>query len=183
MAQGDDSNTRPAEPRGPPPGATAPPDHVKNPQIYEIFPGSKPEGRDGSTPEQQKMQRPTITDAAKTIKAEDWLKVHQIPCARQGFLTGIGAGAVIGMGRYVMGARIPKASNWAAGAFMIGSIVQFEVCQYARAQEKAAMARVVEVVDRKTAEKKQKAAEAARLRAEAQEKEKQAAAKSWYKFW
>ncbi|KAI0129158.1 hypothetical protein BJ170DRAFT_362103 [Xylariales sp. AK1849] len=175
------------QPRGPPPGATAPPDHVSGPQVYEIFHGSKPEDRDGglsTTPDSQKRPaRPTITDAAKSIKSEDWLEVGQIPCARQGWMTGIGAGAVVGAGRYIMGARIPKAANWAAGTFMLGSIIQFEVCQYARAQERAAMARVVEVIDRKQAEKKAKAEEIATLRAERAEIARQAAAKSWYKFW
>jgi cytochrome c oxidase assembly protein subunit 20 len=80
-------------------------------------------------------------------------------------------------------ARISKASNWAAGTFVIASVIQYEVCQYGRAKERAAMARVVEVIDRKQAEKTGRAAEAARLRAEAAEKAKQAAAKSWYKFW
>lgn len=45
------------------------------------------------------------------------------------------------------------------------------------------MARVVEVMDRKQAEKAAKAEEVARLRAEAREKAKQAEQKSWYKFW
>lgn len=66
---------------------------------------------------------------------------------------------------------------------MLGSVIQFEVCQYQKDEEKKAMARVVEVIDRKQAEKKAKAEEAARLRAEAREKRKQAAQKSWYKFW
>jgi cytochrome c oxidase assembly protein subunit 20 len=67
---------------------------------------------------------------------------------------------------------------------MLGSIISWEFCQYARAQERAAMARVVEVVDRKQAEKKAKAEEAARLRAEKVEKARQAEeAKRWYKFW
>lgn len=66
---------------------------------------------------------------------------------------------------------------------MLGSVIQFEVCQYQREQERAAMARAVEIMDRKQAEKKAKAEEVARLRAEAREKAKQAAQKSWYKFW
>ncbi|KAI1851331.1 hypothetical protein JX265_000435 [Neoarthrinium moseri] len=177
------------QPRGPPPGATAPPEHVDKPQVYEIFHGSKPEDRDGSlasaptSPEAPNNKRPTIADGLKTIKSDDWLKVHQIPCARQGFLTGIGAGALIGAGRYLFGARVPKAANWAAGGFLLGSIIQWEFCQYSRTQERVAMARAVEIIDRKQAEKKAKAEEAARRRAEANEKAKEAAQKSWYKFW
>lgn len=44
------------------------------------------------------------------------------------------------------------------------------------------MARVVEVMGRKEQEKKEKLEQAKRLRAEAQEKAKEAA-KRWYKFW
>lgn len=66
---------------------------------------------------------------------------------------------------------------------MLGSVIQFEVCQYQREEEKKAMARVVEVIDRKQAEKKAKADEVARLRSEAREKAREAAQKSWYKFW
>lgn len=47
------------------------------------------------------------------------------------------------------------------------------------------MARVVEVIDRKQAEKKAKAEEAVRLKREADERAAREAAtkKSWYKFW
>lgn len=97
-------------------------------------------------------------------------------------MTGIGTGAVIGTGRYFVGARASKAANWAFGAFILGSIVQWEYCQVQRRKERAAMARAVEIIDRKQAEKKARAAEAARLKREAEEKAQQAQ-KSWYKFW
>lgn len=79
-------------------------------------------------------------------------------------------------------AKAPKAANWAFGAFLLGSIVQWEYCQAQRRKERAAMARVVEVIDRKQAEKKAQAAEAARLKRVSEEKAQQAQ-KSWYKFW
>jgi cytochrome c oxidase assembly protein subunit 20 len=109
MAQDDDRSL--PQYRGPPPGASSPPDHVSNPQVYEIFHGSKPEDRDGTvsmTPseEQQPGRRPTITDGLKTIKSEDFFKVHQLPCARQGWMTGIGAGFVFGVGRYITGGQL-----------------------------------------------------------------------------
>lgn len=96
------------QPRGPPPGATAPPDHVNKPQVYEIFHSSKPEDRDGSlatapAEPQDQNKRPTISDGIKSIKSEDWLKVHEIPCARHGFMAGIGSGFVVGVGRYITG--------------------------------------------------------------------------------
>ncbi|KAI0813708.1 hypothetical protein GGR55DRAFT_676642 [Xylaria sp. FL0064] len=190
MAQDDDT---PPRLRGPPPDATEPPDHVKKPQIYEVFHGStatpernnlhgaSPAGAEGQP---TKQPRPTIKDGFQSIKSDDFLKLHHIPCAREGLMTGIGAGAVIGTGRYFIGGRASKAANWAFGAFLLGSIVQWEYCQAQRRKERAAMARVVEVIDRKQAEKKAQAAEAARLKREAeQEKAQQQAQKSWYKFW
>ncbi|KAI1103004.1 hypothetical protein F4804DRAFT_246295 [Jackrogersella minutella] len=183
MAQDDNE---PPRVRGPPPGATAPPDHVKKPQIYEIFPGSKPEGQASGGAEGQRSPQPTITDAVHSIKSDDFINVHKIPCARQGLMTGIGAGAAVGMGRYVVGGQLPKAANWAFGAFFIGSIIQWEYCRAQRLQERANVARVVEVIDRKKAEKQAQATEAAKLKREAdEEKARQEAAlkKSWLRFW
>lgn len=48
---------------------------------------------------------PSITEAVKTIKSDDFLSVTQTPCARNGFLTGIASGAGIGGLRYVMRGR------------------------------------------------------------------------------
>ncbi|KAI0599743.1 hypothetical protein F4775DRAFT_107875 [Biscogniauxia sp. FL1348] len=174
--------------------------HEPKPQAYETFHAPKP--ADGL--DQQKLQlqqdggesssssgeagprtphtRPTFTEGIQSIKSDDFLAVHKMPCAREGFLTGIGAGAVIGAGRFVLGARIPKAANWAFGSFLLGSIIQWEYCQAQRMKERAAMARVVEVIDRKQAEKKAKMAEALRIKEEAEEKARQAN-KRWYKFW
>ncbi|KAI1129803.1 hypothetical protein F5Y10DRAFT_145676 [Nemania abortiva] len=183
MAQDDDT---PPKLRGPPPGATEPPDHVKKPQIYEIFNSpTTPENSHSTTASSEgqpaRPSRPTFKEGVQSIKSDDFLKIHHIPCAREGFMTGIGAGTVVGMGRYFVGARAPKAANWAFGAFLLGSVIQWEYCQAQRRKERAAMARVVEVMDRKQAEKKAQAEEAARLRREA-EMAKQAQ-KSWYKFW
>ncbi|KAI3325781.1 hypothetical protein HD806DRAFT_456758 [Xylariaceae sp. AK1471] len=184
-----DGNT-PPKLRGPPPGATEPPEHVKQPQIYEIFhgatttEGNQPAGASGAATEGQpnKPSRPTLKEGVQSIKSDDFLRIHQIPCAREGLMTGIGAGAVMGMGRYIVGARAPKAANWAFGAFLLGSVIQWEYCQAQRRKERAAMVRAVEIIDRKQAEKKAQAAEAARLRQEAAEKAQQAK-KSWYKIW
>ena len=65
---------------------------------------------------------------------------------------------------------------------MLSSLVGWEYCQAQRRKEKMAIARVVEVMDRKAAEKKQKIEEAARRKKEAEEKAK-ADARRWYKFW
>ncbi|KAI4864086.1 hypothetical protein F4820DRAFT_449397 [Hypoxylon rubiginosum] len=180
-------DNEPPRVRGPPPGATEPPEHVKKPQIYEIFPGSKPEDQAMKSTEGQKSpSQPSITEGIQSIKPDDFLNVHQIPCARQSLLTGIGAGAAVGMGRFVAGGRIPKATNWAFWSFFIGSIAQWEYCRAQRANERAAVARIVQVMDKKQADKKTQVEEVARLKKEqAEEKIKQEAAakKSWYKFW
>ncbi|KAI0551537.1 hypothetical protein F4679DRAFT_130234 [Xylaria curta] len=190
MAQDDET---PPKLRGPPPGATEPPEHVKQPQIYEVFNSSTTPERShiaagatspaGTEGQQGRPSRPTFKDGVQSIKSDDFFRVHQIPCAREGFMTGIGAGAAVGVGRYIVGARAPKAANWAFGAFILGSVIQWEYCQAQRRKERAAMARVVEVIDRKQAEKDARAAEAARLRREASEKARQEAEKRLYKFW
>jgi hypothetical protein len=71
---------------------------------------------------------------------------------------------------------------------MIGSVIQWEVCQAGRTRERMQMARVVEVMDRKKAEKEQQEAERARIsqeQAERIKREQEEAARkgNWYKFW
>lgn len=107
MAQHDEKS-----PAGAPSSGAAPPsDHGGKPQVYETFPGSKPEDHNG-TPStapapQPGNKRPTISEAAQTIKRDDWTKIHMIPCAREGFMTGIAAGFLVGGGRYVAGCEWP----------------------------------------------------------------------------
>ncbi|KAI0382400.1 hypothetical protein F5Y04DRAFT_45717 [Hypomontagnella monticulosa] len=170
MAQDDNG---PPRVRGTPPGATD-----------ETFPGSKSQA-DGATEESKKPAGATLEEAFKSIKADDFLHVHEMPCTRQSLMTGIGSGAAVGVGKYILGRPVPKASNWAFGVFFISSILQYEYCHWQRRTERAAVARAVEVMDKKQAEKKAQAQEAARLKQEAQEREKQEAAakRSWYKFW
>lgn len=56
--------------------------------------------------------RPTISEAAGTIKTEDFANIATYPCARTGFLQGIGAGFGMGGLRFVVGGRstqhVPK---------------------------------------------------------------------------
>lgn len=51
----------------------------------------------------QPQGRATVGEAVKMIKPDDFLKVHQVPCGREGMLTGIGGGAAIGGIRYITG--------------------------------------------------------------------------------
>lgn len=45
---------------------------------------------------------PSIKDAVKTIKAEDFLNVGKVPCARQGYIYGIITGGIVGGIRFMM---------------------------------------------------------------------------------
>ncbi|PSR92358.1 hypothetical protein BD289DRAFT_451833 [Coniella lustricola] len=131
-------------------------------------------------------KRATLGEAVTTIKPDDFLKVHQAPCSREGLLTGIGSGGAIGFLRYIIGAPVPKAANWAVGSGIAVSILAYEYCQYQRRVERGNMKRVVEVVTKKQAEQK-KLEEEKRI----QQQQDQAAStlqkpgqqKSWYKFW
>ncbi|KAK3312818.1 hypothetical protein B0H66DRAFT_568948 [Apodospora peruviana] len=134
---------------------------------------------------QQPPQRPRLADAAQTIKPADILKVHQAPCGREGLMTGIGTGfAVLGL-RWVIGSPIWKAANWGVGAFVAASAAGWEYCRFQRRKEMTKMKRVVEVYDRKHAEravaKKTKEEEDKRLQVQREEEEKRKE-RGW-KFW
>ncbi|EJT82484.1 hypothetical protein GGTG_02457 [Gaeumannomyces tritici R3-111a-1] len=132
------------------------------------------------------QQRATIGEAVGTIKPEDFLAVHNAPCSRQGLLTGIGGGAGVGALRFVLGAPIPKAANWAAGAFVAFAVGSYEYCQYSRRVEREKLKRAVEVFDRKAAELRKKAEDKKRQDAEAaaaEEASRLASQKRWYKLW
>ncbi|KAJ9148527.1 hypothetical protein NKR23_g4940 [Pleurostoma richardsiae] len=128
--------------------------------------------------------RASVSEAAKSIKPADFLQIHQAPCVREGLIAGIGGGSAVGVLRYVLGAPVPKAANWAVGTWAVASILSYEFCQARRRAEREKMKRVVEVYDRKQAESKQKEDERRRQK----QLEEEAAAriasqKRWYKFW
>jgi cytochrome c oxidase assembly protein subunit 20 len=129
--------------------------------------------------------QPTIADAWSSVKAGDFLSVHQAPCSRNGFLTGIGSGAAVGALRFVLGAGVPKAANWAVGAGVLGAILQYEYCQASRRREREKMKRVVEVYDRKHAEMRKMEEEKRRKLKEEEEERIRVAPtqKSWWKVW
>jgi cytochrome c oxidase assembly protein subunit 20 len=132
-------------------------------------------------------RQPTISDAWASVKAGDFLSVHQAPCSRDGFLTGIGSGAAVGALRFVLGSGVPKAANWAVGAGVLGAVLQYEYCQASRRRERENMKRVVEVYDKKQAEMRRVEEERIRQRRQKQvEEEEEArikAQKSWWKVW
>ncbi|KAI4719213.1 hypothetical protein E4T48_04498 [Aureobasidium sp. EXF-10727] len=106
----------------------------------------------------------TITDAAKTIKMEDFAALPKKPCVRDSLLTGITAGFVVGSSRAIWRAPIQSAANWAVGTFVIGSAGMYQYCQYKRLAEKEGMTRAMEIIDRKQVERKQKEARLERAR-------------------
>lgn len=75
-------------------------------------PVEQPTG-DGSQSDGKKLAPPTVSEAFGMIKSEDFVNVHNTPCARQGFLAGIAAGAGFGGLRFIVrgahssGLRIP----------------------------------------------------------------------------
>ncbi|KAF6828577.1 mitochondrial cytochrome c oxidase protein 20-like protein [Colletotrichum plurivorum] len=170
------------------PGSTEPPAKKLDPkEFHENFPAG------GKQPEQQQHGGiPSISEAVKTIKTEDFLTVSQTPCARDGFLAGIASGAGLGALKYVFRARnldysheigTPlKAANWAVGGFLMGSIASFEYCQYQRRQERVRMKRTVEVYQETMAEKRAREAEALEKR-RLEEEAVKASQRAWYKFW
>ncbi|TQS31962.1 hypothetical protein Golomagni_07741 [Golovinomyces magnicellulatus] len=123
-----------------------------------------------------------LSEAVSMIKKEDFTNIANTPCSRNGFLTGIGAGAGLGGLRFVLRGGIQKSANWAVGFFLVGSIASYEYCQYQRRAERISMKRHIEVV---TQNQRQKAKDEAEKKIEKErfDLERKAAEKRWYKFW
>ncbi|KAG9236053.1 hypothetical protein BJ875DRAFT_372948 [Amylocarpus encephaloides] len=188
-----DSNSLP-QPRGPPPGETAPPSHVTEtpPKVYEVFHGPPPSANalpegSGQNTAGSSQETPKLKDAFKTLRWEDIQQVYMYPCARESLLMGIGGAFGMGGIRALWGAPIPKAANWAVGTFIFASLANYEFCQYRRMLEKSHMKRAVEIIDRKKAEKeaeaKKKRDERRRSKEEADAKAEEEAKKKGWKFW
>ncbi|RFU26617.1 hypothetical protein B7463_g9715, partial [Scytalidium lignicola] len=197
-------SSRSGSPPAPPPGATAPPEHIQSakPKIYEVFHSSSPtassSGPDNANElplsasqntagSKSKQLEPTFTNALKTVRLGDLKQVHMYPCVRDSLLTGIGAGFGIGGLRALLGAPIPKATNWAASSFVLLSFASYEYCLYKRSLEKAQVKRAVEIIDRKKAEKEAQAKAAREERRRRKEEEEKRIEvernKRWWKVW
>jgi hypothetical protein len=48
----------------------------------------------------------SLADAAKTISISDFKRIHEMPCHRQGYMTGIAGGATVGVIRYISGGMV-----------------------------------------------------------------------------
>lgn len=109
----------------PPPGATAPPEHIQSakPKVYEVFHSSNPTASSSTSPRPESANdlplsasqntaganneqlKPTLTNALKTVRLEDFKQVHMYPCVRDSLLTGIGAGFGVGGLRALLGGK------------------------------------------------------------------------------
>ncbi|PFH57687.1 hypothetical protein XA68_14697 [Ophiocordyceps unilateralis] len=127
--------------------------------------------------------QPTISDAIATISKKDLLQVASLPCAREGFLTGIAAGAGLGGLKFLLHGNVPKSVNWAVGIFVVGSAASYEYCQFRRRAQRLRLIRQMEIVNDQRRELARKAAEEKETRRREEEEERAKAQKSWYKFW
>ncbi|RKF80309.1 Cytochrome c oxidase assembly protein cox20, mitochondrial [Golovinomyces cichoracearum] len=133
---------------------------------------------------------PSLFEAIRTVRLQDFQQVHMYPCAKDGLLVGIASAFGIGGIRAVFGAPIPKAANWAVGSFAVAAIASYELCQAKRSYEKSQIKKIVEVMDKKKEEKsaKQAALEAKRLerrKLKELEDEKKEKSRNWgnWKLW
>ncbi|KAG5980891.1 hypothetical protein E4U55_003532 [Claviceps digitariae] len=126
--------------------------------------------------------RPTISEAVGMIKSEDFTNVHKKPCTRQGFMTGIAAGAGIGGLNFILRGNAVKASHWAVGIFILGSTISHEYCQFLRRAEHIQLKRSIEIVAQGKKEMARKAEEEKKEQLRL-EREKAASQRPWYKFW
>ncbi|KAF5521354.1 Cytochrome c oxidase assembly protein COX20 [Colletotrichum aenigma] len=169
-----------------PVGEGAPGSETSPPTTAAAAPKPDPKDFQANFPVQEgatAAQKPTTAwEVVKNIKSEDFTTFAQAPCARDGLLTGIAAGFVVGGLRLVFKGTIGKASNWAVGSFLLGAAGRHEYCQYERLQERIRMKRTVEVYQETMAEKRRKEAAAALEQKKAEEVAK-ASQKAWYKFW
>ncbi|KAI1007359.1 hypothetical protein K3495_g856 [Podosphaera aphanis] len=135
-----------------------------------------------------RQEIPSLVEAIKTVRWQDFKQVHMYPCTKDSLLVGIAGAFGMGGVRTIFGASIPKAANWAVGTFAIAAVASYEICQAKRNIEKVQIKKVVEVMDLKKAEK-QAALEARRQERrklkEEEDARKETAAKSWWrvKFW
>lgn len=178
-------------------------------KTYETFgyPPSAPNanslpGANANTAGGRPPQYATLADAFKTVRLEHLKEVHKKPCARESFLTGIGAGFVVGGARAVLGGMcgskarsslsltdlVPVfvACSWAVATFSFTSFGMYEYCQRKRKIEKSNVKKMQEALEeskkKKMAEQVKNREEARKARERAREKAEGSASGSWA-FW
>ncbi|KAF2155164.1 hypothetical protein K461DRAFT_292047 [Myriangium duriaei CBS 260.36] len=142
-----------------------------------------------------------VVKAAKLISWDDWATLPTKPCVKDSLMTGIGSGFALGGVRAVMRAPVFTACNWAVGGFCFTSFAMYQYCTQQRKAEREGMKQAMEIIDRKSIERKQKeqrmerARELRRQKKEEEDQEAfaklrvekeqspQAQQKSWWKVW
>jgi cytochrome c oxidase assembly protein subunit 20 len=91
-------------------GAAVPPADSMRPKTYETFSpppnaNALPEGS-GLNTAGAHSSNPTLSEAVKTLRFEDFKQVYMYPCVRESLLNGIGGGFVMGGLRLIFGCKI-----------------------------------------------------------------------------
>ncbi|KAJ1983543.1 hypothetical protein H4R33_004709 [Dimargaris cristalligena] len=122
-----------AQPDEVPPTQTPPP-----PAGSESPPTTNPLPEDEKDPlqkieELRKMSQADKYKAAfKMLSKDDFNRVHEMPCFRDGFLYGMTGGAVLGALRFLQRGNVMSACNWAVGGTCALALISHEVCLYQR---------------------------------------------------
>jgi cytochrome c oxidase assembly protein subunit 20 len=89
------------------------PEHVQTPnKVYEVF-HSPPESANalpagsGQNTAGAHEPPPTLAEAIKTVRLQDFKQVHMYPCVRESLLMGIGGGFGLGGVRALFGGVYP----------------------------------------------------------------------------
>jgi Protein of unknown function (DUF3767) len=111
---GDTRESSSPDPHNPVSGKTKSPGLSRTAQKnYEVFDSppvsanALPPGSGLNTAGSKINSNPTLFDAIKTVRLEDFKQVHMYPCVRDSLLTGIGAGFGIGGLRGIFGGELP----------------------------------------------------------------------------
>lgn len=103
----------------------------------------------------EQMKDVGVTDIIKNLSFEDFKNVHKIPCFRESWLYGIGAGFLVAGALWTVGKRGPTISNGLFGSTLGVSAVQFTWCNSSRQREKRQVKMVKEVWEGKKEEKRE----------------------------
>lgn len=75
--------------------------------------------------------------------------ISTVPCAREGFLYGIGSGIAVGALRLFKGGSGMSAGNWAVGTFAAMAVVSNKLCLYHRTRQHAKAVSILEMQSKK----------------------------------
>ncbi|AMD22950.1 HHR181Wp [Eremothecium sinecaudum] len=136
----------------------------------------------------KQQERATLRDAWDSLTWEDFTvdKLTSIPCFRQAGLTGFCSMFVIGSVMFLYHKNPSKASNWAFGGLMLGSIVGWEQCRVKRLRsfQTAQMAkRVVAAKERPMLDKHTNDHSVKSIMSRDADNGASSGGKPWYKFW